>query len=533
MKRILTTLFCICSFAVATYAQIAIDFNKGSFGAPGSGRENVWTSNNGVIEVRFISTGTFSYTIENNTDIWAREAGIKLNKEAFEVDIRVTEDYAEEFGIYSLHCTVTNQTNANAPKTILSFNNQSVPLATYGSYKNINVTAEAGDYVRIRVTKQNNPDNFAISFTDLSITPGRNGQPLADTERHPVPGRCYKITFPDTDPDGNGPLTDYYFTNSEDSLFVIGPSGETDFHNLFASNSNIASNHYLTIGGVTESTYTRDCAVDIFMVNNFHNALQFPSGEYLAYNKNTHQLTTSSVKVEDDANAITTDIDLIAVPYPYINVNLVSEWDAFSDFSTGAFGTVFLPFPMTIPEGIEAYAGTNFNNTDVALERVGEGAKALPAGAYLLHGATAGAIQFLPANTAPCDAPSKNIFFGSTKNPWKPTGDAALYTSEGLGSMLPYVLARTVSDTKTKVKENVQLGFYKYTAKTYPKGKVVFDSKVDTGNKGPVRFIYLPKTEGINTATHNFSNNIYDLTGRKLNGFVNGINIYNGKKILK
>lgn len=44
MKKTLAILFCLCSFAGATYAQIAIDFSKGSFGASGSGKENVWTS---------------------------------------------------------------------------------------------------------------------------------------------------------------------------------------------------------------------------------------------------------------------------------------------------------------------------------------------------------------------------------------------------------------------------------------------------------------------------------------------------------
>ena len=168
------------------------------------------------------------------------------------------------------------------------------------------------------------------------------------------------------------------------------------------------------------------------------------------------------------------------------------------------WATAYLPFPYTTPEGVTVYTGT-VNGSALTLTEI-EGT--IPASTpVVLKAAAAGDYTFTIAEEA--DAITDNALSGS----YDPvTG------GEGI-----YALAK---------KDNV-VGFYPVASTvTIPVGKAYLN--YSAGVKG-FTFVFEDNATGIENLNVNANLNgaIYNVAGQRLNKVQKGINIVNGKKILK
>ena len=168
------------------------------------------------------------------------------------------------------------------------------------------------------------------------------------------------------------------------------------------------------------------------------------------------------------------------------------------------WATAYLPFPYTTPEGVTVYTGT-VNGSALTLTEI-EGT--IPASTpVVLKAAAAGDYTFTIAEEA--DAITDNALSGS----YDPvTG------GEGI-----YALAK---------KDNV-VGFYPVASTvTIPVGKAYLN--YSAGVKG-FTFSFEDNATGIENlnVNANFNGAIYNVAGQRLNKVQKGINIVNGKKILK
>lgn len=561
-KFLLFLLVYLCCFTGKTFSQaIFYPWSEGTLVG------NKWTSNDGLFEFIFPNSPFLSYSIEGSDlkIVESKEEHSPIETITFHYKFTKNKsvlgsDCAEKYGLPYTNIVYVNHSDfkihtgsytiaKEQQEEIAYTHGHGYPATLSSSISTSDIVIkkestiykkdESGHNIKDEEATQAEADrikNLPFNVTLRSVT-----QTIGRTL---TAGTAYKIHFKNRD---------FVLKEGDDNdeVFVVGnkaaKSGIKTY--TFVSNSNESDKHYLTTSGVSEATYTDNCTFNIYLSRekqydstgniigySFADAMYYKNGNILALDgtaSGSYTITPSSTQVVSDN--LTTEVEIEKVEYPYINVTLVPDtYGTDEQKEEGIFGTVYLPFPFLLPEGIEAYAGTKDKGTSVELEKVVETGGALPGGAYLLHGTgtAKNTITLYPANIPPCDEPTSNIFFGSTKNPSVTKGDADLYTSEGLGSMRPYVLAQSVKNTTTNVKEYVPIGFYKYLDNTYPKGKVVFDASVDTKNS-PVRFQFVRETEGISTVSYNTSNSYYDITGRKLNGLVNGINIYNGKKIIR
>lgn len=230
------------------------------------------------------------------------------------------------------------------------------------------------------------------------------------------------------------------------------------------------------------------------------------------------------------------------VPYPYTHPNFAHGT---SDGRQGGFATIWLPFPMHFPDGIEVYKGTYMRDAKTGeicpylmLTEVDKG-NVTAAGGYLLYNAEQTESKMkqlvLPAPANPEDLREEEdaAFIGSTENPGQ-TGDATLWTEKFVNEygddFIPYVLA-------DKSKDGKGIGFFRYTGATYPKGKAIYLSPKPAQGEAPaecIMFSFDDVIEAIESLHgHAITSEIYDLQGHRLNKVQKGqINVINGTKVM-
>ena len=343
-------------------------------------------------------------------------------------------------------------------------------------------------------------------------------------------------------------------TNKADAaVFVMGSTSNTEegYGTLFASNNNGASK-YLQSRGATGAQYAEgSCDFEIkSMVNQSNEKITAD----LAHRFGTFSLVANGrasgytnmkgavlVKESDGGfdnadipfmnGTLTSAIEMEEVEYPYTEPSLATGT---GDGHTGVWASVWLPFPMNIPDGIEVYKGTQERTVDgdpyLGLTKVDPDTHSCyAAGGYLLYSTTvsAGPIDVLPANSVPTDARETDdaAFVGSTENPgvaddgkeW----DAFSATFDG---KTPYVLANKSNG----------VGFYKYVGTKMPKGKAIWLKPADSSDAECVKLGFDEIISAIEALHGNTTNaEIYDLQGHRLDKVEKGqINVINGQKIM-
>ena len=225
-------------------------------------------------------------------------------------------------------------------------------------------------------------------------------------------------------------------------------------------------------------------------------------------------------------NQFSTAFRIEEVAYPYNHPKLIKG-------DNGYYASIYLPFAMQVPEGIECYRGTEDRGNNLALEKMNADNTPVPAGGYILYtdqtyldsdpesstyGQELESIQELvtPADAAP--EAVDNLFIGTTAE-----GDAGKLWEDELEGNNPYVLAN-----KSK-----GIGFYRYTATSYPKGKAIYLAG-GASTRERIGFQFDDIVEAIKAAKGEETyNTVFDLTGRRLEKAAKGVNIMGGKKVLK
>lgn len=340
---------------------------------------------------------------------------------------------------------------------------------------------------------------------------------------------------------------------NEADVFVLGNSNSSDNEYLLVSNNN-ETLRYISGDGSKEMKYDEDKnAISLtLMTNEGGNNVNWE----IPYLYGTFKIKTAEGKVlsldeENSAWYVSNDaymngayssaIELIPVDYPFNKVKMTSGNDGIKYI--GNFATIYLPYPMIIPDNVEVYSGTeerkvlvknglDENGNTVSFEEpqtitflvmkevnpTDEGV--IPAGGYVLYSKGGDAIYtVLPANGY-AEPISNNVFVGSTEYP--STGDVEMWENK-MKDNNPYVLG----------KKSKGIGFYKYTDNKYPKGKAVYMASNE--NKTSLVMMNFDETvtdiANISKERHG-NNNYYDLQGRKINNANNVILILNNRKII-
>ena len=219
------------------------------------------------------------------------------------------------------------------------------------------------------------------------------------------------------------------------------------------------------------------------------------------------------------------------VPYPY---NKPKFAVGSPDDHEGGYASIWLPYPMIFPDGVEVYRATDVESDGLLVLKKVNTDRVVAAGGYIIRDpnkATTMTVLPAPANPDDVEYSETNAFVGSTENPLvvKEEGSWSAFV-EALGNPTgtPYVLA----------KKNEVIGYYKYNAGTddlLPKGKAIWFSNYKADSSAEcLRFTFEEVISAIEALHGNTDNaEIYDLQGHRLNKVEKGqVNVINGKKVM-
>lgn len=178
-----------------------------------------------------------------------------------------------------------------------------------------------------------------------------------------------------------------------------------------------------------------------------------------------------------------------------------------------AYSTVYLPFAVDVPQGVEAFTGSlseGEGETTLHLSGIADGV--IPARtAVVLRAATDGSMALVPS-TATGTAVEANALQG--------TLDASATTPANT-----YALSGAFAEG---------IGFYPYTATTLPAGKAYL-TLTDAQAVQKLAFSFGQGTTGIDAIEAGAADKAatwYDLSGRRVDNPTKGVYIVNGKKVI-
>ena len=344
----------------------------------------------------------------------------------------------------------------------------------------------------------------------------------------PVSGKAYKIAVRKSDGTTKWYIkgTGFTTTATEADIFVCGKAASGEFPYVFVTNDN----KFLTSRGVnTTEAYTAK-------VNDFKaeamvgHSSTFINSAYPTFgticltaqgrngnlNSNGTIIVREATSQYDNSSApylngqFTSALIVEEASYPYNNVELKKAGTS----DTEAYATVYLPFDMQVPAGIEVYKATEErdvnNKTYLKLARVNTENGPVAKGAYVLYSeSTAGKNVIVPTATK-LTAGTDNLLIGSTAQ-----------SAQRSALKNPYVLAYKGTP--------VAVGFYRYTADVYPLGKAIYDDSASQANC--FNFDFDNIVEAISTLRSEGTDSILiDLSGRRVNNNTKGIVIKNNRK---
>ena len=206
--------------------------------------------------------------------------------------------------------------------------------------------------------------------------------------------------------------------------------------------------------------------------------------------------------------SITSCIRIEEAPAYYNTVNLQQPAD-----DSYAYSTVYLPFAVDVPQGVEAFTGSlseGEGETTLHLSGIADGV--IPARtAVVLRAATDGSMALVPS-TATGTAVEANALQG--------TLDASATTPANT-----YALSGAFAEG---------IGFYPYTATTLPAGKAYL-TLTDAQAVQKLAFSFGQGTTGIDAIEAGAADKAatwYDLSGRRVDNPTKGVYIVNGKKVI-
>lgn len=358
----------------------------------------------------------------------------------------------------------------------------------------------------------------------------------------PEPGHAYKLSVRSSDgarhwflKNDGGVSTD----EADAAIFVMGASNDEDFGAIFVTNNN-GDTKYLKSNGTSTATYAESYCdfqiVPMVTASNSFISTDKPArfGTFYLKAMRRHDQgessTTNGTIILKEGNqnwdksmdpymngTFTSAIEMTEVEYPYTKPKLVKNEDA-----PGAFASIWLPFPMLFPDGVEVYKGTQEHDVNghsfLGLKRVDTNL-AVAKGGYILYSENlTGEIGVQPVAGTPEDRHEEDdaAFYGTTEDcSWE------IFLSEFIDAT-PYVLAN----------KSQGIGFYKYTGTAFPKGKAIW--MAPNGGAETVKFNFDDVITALNALHGNTANaEIFDLQGRRLDKTVKGVNIVSGKKMIK
>lgn len=387
----------------------------------------------------------------------------------------------------------------------------------------------------------------------------------AGEKKTPADGEAYRLAVR-TKEGRNFYLKDdgTYTTDSLDAaIYVLGSSADGT-KKILAGNNN-EDLYYFRNGGLTKASYAEgDCDFNYELMAGKETVadvldatgaakyatvcLTDGNGKVATMTSPDKATATGTCTWEEPQEVVYMNDELSSaivmepVVYPYTHPNFAHGT---SDGRQGGFATIWLPFPMHFPDGIEVYKGTYMRDAKTGeicpylmLTEVDKG-NVTAAGGYLLYNAEQTESKMkqlvLPAPANPEDLREEEdaAFIGSTENPGQ-TGDATLWTEKFVNKygddFIPYVLA-------DKSKDGKGIGFFRYTGATYPKGKAIYLSPKPAQGEAPaecIMFSFDDVIEAIESLHgHAITSEIYDLQGHRLNKVQKGqINVINGTKVM-
>ena len=191
---------------------------------------------------------------------------------------------------------------------------------------------------------------------------------------------------------------------------------------------------------------------------------------------------------------------------------------------TDAYASLYLPFSVTIPEGITAYAVTSQNGEYAHMESIVTNGTLPKETAAILKkdGRTTDETIYLsPSEVAGSNSTEPYSGFGGT---------VGTVEREDLGTGNTYVLGKRSS---TDSEETVNIGLYNYTGTYLAKGKAYLF--IAGGSAKALTFDFGDATaiRSIDNAQLTIDNaEIYNLAGQRVNKAVKGLYIVNGKKVM-
>ena len=382
----------------------------------------------------------------------------------------------------------------------------------------------------------------------------------------PAPGEAFHIAVRGND---YTEKTKYYLKNDgsvtaneeEADVFVMGSTDDTDCNALFVSNNNKVDGvensgpHYLqnhsdaaySMSG-TYSEENNALKLETMMAaegKDITNACLYRYGAFSVTGTDGKVITFDEANKTWSTSAdhaymndiATSAIELIPVEYPY---NKPKFAVGSPDDHNGGYASIWLPYPMVFPDGVEAYRATSVENDGILiLTKVNENHEAVAAGGYILYTPDQGEDTdpddaanmplVLPAPADPDDVTpcEDNVFVGSTENPLEVKEEGSWATFKENYEGTAYVLAR----------KNGVIGYYKYKeTETYlPKGKAIWFSNYEPSTSTEcMQFSFGDIVEAIKALNGEATDaEIYDLQGHRLNKAVKGqVNVINGKKVM-
>lgn len=229
---------------------------------------------------------------------------------------------------------------------------------------------------------------------------------------------------------------------------------------------------------------------------------------------NPNELQAALTKARAVEDATLQDVEDLLAPYLIYKGKNTAKLQKPTPDEPDAYGSVYMPFSMVLPEGVSAYAATPAPDGDVLLlTNVGVGGSTIPGGAYILWSDNvSGEVTMAKAATEVSALEVENVLTGTIVD------DIEL--PEGTS----YVLSKGTQG----------VGLYRYTLATYPAGRAVYTLAPPAG---ATRFVFSfdDETTALQPLPSNLlplPTSVVDLQGRRLPSPHRGFNIVNGQKTI-
>lgn len=224
---------------------------------------------------------------------------------------------------------------------------------------------------------------------------------------------------------------------------------------------------------------------------------------------NPNEMQEALTRAREVQDATLEDVEDLLAPYLIYKGQNTATLQKPDANEPDAYGSVYMPFSMEVPEGVNAYTAVPEDDA-LKLTKVGVGGSTIPAGAYILWSSSvSGEVTMAKAKTDTPELQETNVLKGTIVD----------------GIDLPEGSNYVISNGSYGV------GFYNYSPSTYPAKRAVYMAG-STGSTS--RFIFsfddvvtalplLPATTEATTVS-------YDLQGRKQSAPRSGFSIKGGRK---